>query len=277
MAAQDSSTIPTLATLDLDDDEGEGEPQAQDETASEDGSDDELELPTFKLPAEPPQLDSLSLPSPIFGRSFVDLLAPLPSTPTTPSSIGSTSHLPHRPPSRLRSGSALSRTSIYDRVREPTLQFSNPREEADRRVRRPGKDEDVFIGTFPDHEMELGVDSPPEWVDEEWKELGEFLLKRGYRVEGEPASVSGAFADRARGTSELTSLVVLRAKSLRCARPIRSHSSSTSFRSTTCRTSSTSWSTSRRLAAGPLRRLTESSRPFPRLASSPSTKTGVPF
>ncbi|KAL8277241.1 hypothetical protein RQP46_010310 [Phenoliferia psychrophenolica] len=201
MPPSDLST--TLGQLDLgfDDDNGLSSDSDDEHGASS--------LPTFKLPASPPQLDSLTLPSPIFGRSFVDLLEPLPASPPSPSpgpaastglGLGAAST---RAPSRLRSGSAVSRTSPFDqqqqqyqsqpRQREPTLIFSNPRAEADRRVRKEGatgtqREEEPFIGAFPDHDaIDLGVEAPSEWIEEEWIELASFLARRGYKIEGEPA------------------------------------------------------------------------------------------
>lgn len=209
MAPTDLST--TLGQLDLGfDDDDNGLSSDSDDEGVASSSRGRGGLPTFKLPASPPQLDSLTLPSPIFGRSFVDLLEPLPASPPYPASasaglgLGSSTSGSRAPGSRLRSGSAISRTSPFEqqqqqqqqRQREPTLIFSNPRAEADRRVRKEGatgtqREEEPFIGAFPDHDaMELGVENPSEWIDEEWKELAEFLGRRGYRIEGEPAGVS---------------------------------------------------------------------------------------
>ncbi|KAK4706023.1 hypothetical protein P7C70_g175, partial [Phenoliferia sp. Uapishka_3] len=150
-------------------------------------SDDEggSSAPRFTFPTSPPQIDSLSLPSPIFGRSFVDLLSPLPPAPTPSTSQGVGGPSTSRPPSRLRTTSAISRNGVAERSSEMTLNFSNPRPEADVRVRKVGrKDEEPFISMFPDEQLEYGGSNPEDWRSEDWADLERFLKKRGYKVDG---------------------------------------------------------------------------------------------
>ena len=161
---------------------------------SSDSDDDDEPYRPFKLPASPPQLESLTLPSPIFGRSFVDLLAPAPpATPPSPSpalpahyaaaNAGLGLSASTRGPSRLRANSNVGR-------REPTLVFSSPRAQADRRVRRDGRDEEPFIGAFPDDDaLELPTAEPEDWKNGQWKDLKLFLQRRGYAVDGGAGSV----------------------------------------------------------------------------------------
>jgi hypothetical protein len=173
-STSDTSTHePSTSDSEQDDDEDDGE------------GEDTAPLPYFNVVATaPPQLGSLSLPSPIFGRSFVDLLA-TPAPPITPSHTGTGT----RPPNRARTPSTPGRSSIsggLERghlVREPTLNFSVPRAIADQRVRRVGREEDVFVAAFPDVEVQVGEEEPASWAEEEWSEVAAFLAERGYRVE----------------------------------------------------------------------------------------------
>lgn len=195
----DDSTTPTLPTFSKlsvsssekerasdqtrDDDQYPTSEDEEEDEEEEDEGDNSSALPSFKLPTFAPQLDFLSLPSPIFGGSFVDLLS-LPGTST-----------PDRPPSRLRTSS---RVSVHDRHdRAPTLNFSNPRPDADRRTRRAGKEEDCFVTAFPVDPLEVPVDDPARWGDADWEELKGFLLQRGYEVPAhQPKTGRGAQAER---------------------------------------------------------------------------------
>ncbi|KAI5479300.1 hypothetical protein MNV49_003818 [Pseudohyphozyma bogoriensis] len=173
--------LATFPSLQLD------EPASDDD---DDGSDDGGHLPKFRLPAAAPQLDSLSLPSPLFNSSsFVDLLSPF-GTSSLAASSSINNNPDSRPSSRLRTSSTA--RSFYDRGREPTLNFSRPRPLADTRKRREGRDEaDVFVAAFPDDELELGAEGEPaQWDDSTWHDVGAFLSERGYILEPRTASSS---------------------------------------------------------------------------------------
>ena len=150
-----------------------GDDDDDDSNSEDDDTLDSPSIPTFKLPALAPQLGTLYLPSPVFAGSFLNLLEPTLA--------------PDPRPSRPRASSTLSRTSVHMCEREPTLAYSRPREMADRRVRRAGREEEVWQACFPDVALELGVEEPSEWGEEEWRELGTFLEQKGYRVDSHAA------------------------------------------------------------------------------------------
>lgn len=172
------------------------------------GSDEEEDsrAPPLRTNTLPPQLGALELPSPVFGRSFVDLLdfSPSSGTPssTTPTITGL---IPGPRPARQRTPSILGslRSSLYassysagppsQHLREPTLNFSAPRTIKDERRRREGKEEDVWVGVFPgaEEECELGdgVDVS-EWGVEEWEEVRAFVGDRGYAIDEQSSWVS---------------------------------------------------------------------------------------
>ncbi|KAM0751226.1 hypothetical protein T439DRAFT_374092 [Meredithblackwellia eburnea MCA 4105] len=178
------------------------DPEPDHSASDEEHQDNEIEqedLPSFTF-STAPQLGLLSLPSPNFGSSFVDLLSPSSSAPPLPTNGTATGA--SRPPSRLRASSTLSqsRVSVYNpngnglnqstHAREPTLNFSRPRQEADRRIRanlKKGRDEEeVFFARFPEVELELDFEGGG------MESLGVFLRERGYELEPD-SSLEGTF------------------------------------------------------------------------------------
>lgn len=173
-------------------------------------SDDERDgiTPSLRTNTLPPQLGALELPSPVFGRSFVDLLDFSTPASTTPIMTGL---VPGPRAARQRTPSILDklRSSLYapssagpppQHLREPTLTFSVPRTLKDDRRRREGKDEDVWVGVFPspEEECELGDRvNVSEWGVAEWDEVRGFVEMRGYAIDEQSSWVGSQAVDSA--------------------------------------------------------------------------------